>query len=165
MAQRRRRGLKRTILNPTGRRGGLKGLFVEPYRQVKLGLMFLIVNFTFSVLILGVFGYYVWDMYTAVSSYFHLTQSQSALALAKFTTPMIVGAGLIVLFVSSTIYVSVKYTHEIYGPLVQIHRFLDEILAGERPGALQLRESDQLKDLAKKLNTLADLSDTAKRKR
>jgi hypothetical protein len=143
-------------MKPAGRRRGFKSWFVEPYRQVKLGLMFLVVNILFSGLILGVFGYYIWDMYVAVSSYFHLTQDQSGLALAKFSTPMIVGSGLIALFVVTTILISVKYTHEIYGPLVSIHRFLDQFLEGKRPDALHLRESDQLKDLALKLNTAAE---------
>jgi hypothetical protein len=163
-AGRRKRGIKRTILNPTGRRGGVRGLFIEPYRQVKLGLMFLAVNFTFAALIFAVFGYYVWDMYTAVSSYFQLTQSQNAMALTKFSIPILVGAALLLLFIATTILISVKYTHEIYGPLVQIHRFLDEFLESKRPGPLHLRESDQLKDLASKLNTMAEIMYTDKRK-
>ena len=150
-------------MKTTGRRRGFKSWFVEPYKQVKLGLMFLIVNLVFSALILTVFGYYTWDMYTAVSSYFHLTDEQSGLALAKFTTPLIVGGGLIALFVVCTILISVKYTHEIYGPLVSIHRFLDQYLEGKRPDHLQLRESDQLKDLADKLNTIAEVKGTDQR--
>jgi hypothetical protein len=151
------------MIKATGRRRGFKSWFVEPYRQVKLGLLFLVTNLVFSALILGVFGYYVWDMYSAVSSYFHLTQEQSSLALAKFSTPMIVGSGLIVVFVITTIMLSVKYTHQIYGPLISIHRFLDQMLAGEKPESLQLRESDQLQDLAEKLNTIAEVSATDKR--
>lgn len=152
------------MIKATGRRRGFKSWFVEPYRQVKLGLLFLVTNLIFSVLIFGVFGYYVWDMYSAVSSYFHLTQEQSSLALAKFSTPMIAGAGLIIIFVITTIMLSVKYTHQIYGPLVSIHRFLDQMLAGEKPDSLQLRESDQLQDLAEKLNTIAEVSGADKRK-
>jgi hypothetical protein len=52
--------------------------------------------------------------------------------------------------------VSVRYTHEIYGPLVSIHRFLDDILSGRSSVPIQLRESDQLKDLAQKLNSVAE---------
>ena len=141
-----------------GRRRGLKSWLVEPYRQVKLGLMFLIVNLIFSVLILGTFGYYVYDMYTTVSTYFNLSHDQSVSMMSKFTVPIFVGLALMTLFVLTTLMISIKYTHQIYGPLVSIHRFLDAILEGRRPEQLQLRQSDQLKDLADKLNTIAEVS-------
>ena len=139
-----------------GRRRGFKSWFVEPYKQVRLGLMFLLVNLCFTVLIIGVFGYYVFDIYEAVSTYFKLSGAESAMTLAKFTVPLVVCGGLMLLFVLTTILVSVRYTHEIYGPLVSIHRYLDDVLSGRGSSPIQLRESDQLKDLARKLNNVAE---------
>jgi hypothetical protein len=138
------------------RRRGFSSWFVEPYKQVRLGLMFLLVNFVFSILIVGVFGYYVMEMYNAVSTYFKLSGQESEVALGKFTLPLTLGIALIALFVVTTILVSVRYTHEIYGPLVSIHRYLDDLLNGKSPKPIQLRESDQLKDLAIKLNSVAE---------
>ena len=138
-----------------GRRRGIKAWIVEPYKQVKLGLMFLLVNTVFAVLIFGVFGYYVWDIYKAVSAIFALSGQESNFTLFKFGWPIAVGLALILLFVAVTLLLSIRYTHQIYGPLVSIHRFLDDVLVGNDPGLLQLRESDQLKDLASKLNTVA----------
>ncbi len=143
-------------MSQAGRRRGFVSWFVEPYRQVKLGLLFLIINLIFSVIILSVFGYYIWEISSAVSSYFHLSPEQSQLAMQKFSTPVVVGVLLVALFVVTTILVSVKYTHQIYGPLVSIHRFLDNLLENQYPEALQLRQSDQLKDLADKLNTIGE---------
>lgn len=140
-----------------GRRKGVKSLLVEPYKQVKLGLMFLLVNLVFSVLIVTVFGYFLWDIYRTISTYFHLTEQESILTMGKFAWPAIIGGSLIGLFVLTTLLVSIRYTHEIYGPLVSIHRFLDDVLEGRKPHNLQLRESDQLKDLATKLNKVATL--------
>ena len=143
-----------------GRRRGFKSWFVEPYKQVRLGLMFLLVNICFSILIIGVFGYYVYDIYEAVATYFKLSGAESMVTAQKFAVPIGIGAGLIMLFVLTTILVSVRYTHEIYGPLVSIHRYLDDVLSERRPTPIQLRESDQLKDLADKLNSVAErLSD------
>lgn len=139
-----------------GRRRGFQGWFVEPYKQVRLGLMFLLVNFCFSILIIGVFGYYVFDIYDAVATYFRLSGDESQMTLQKFGVPIAIGGALIFLFVLTTILVSVRYTHEIYGPLVSIHRYLDDILHGRTPSPIQLRESDQLKDLADKLNSVAE---------
>ena len=139
-----------------GRRRGFQGWFVEPYKQVRLGLMFLLVNFCFSILIIGVFGYYIFDMYDAVSTYFHLSGEENSQAMGKFAVPMVIGGSLMFLFVLTTILVSVRYTHEIYGPLVSIHRYLDDLLNGRAPSPINLRESDQLKDLAIKLNSVAE---------
>ena len=139
-----------------GRRRGFASWFVEPYKQVRLGLVIVLVNFLFAFLIFGVFGYYAWDMYEAVSVYFKLSEGENLVTMQKFSVPIIACASLIVLFVLTTILVSVRYTHEIYGPLVSIHRYLDEVLAGTVPQRIQLRESDQLQDLANKLNSVAE---------
>jgi nitrogen fixation/metabolism regulation signal transduction histidine kinase len=138
------------------RRRGFKSWFVEPYKQVRLGLMFLLVNFAFAALFIGVFGYIVYDMYAAVMTYFKLSGSEGAVTSQKFIFPMLIGVALMFLFIVTTILVSVRYTHEIYGPLVSIHRYLDDILAGRSPQVINLRESDQLQDLAKKLNSVAE---------
>ncbi len=139
-----------------GRRRGFVSWFVEPYKQVRLGLMFLLVNLFFAALMVGVFGYLVLDIYEAVATYFKLSGEESAVTLAKFGVPMWIGLGLIMLFVLTTILVSVRYTHGIYGPLVSIHRYLDELLVGRSPGPIHLRDSDQLQDLALKLNNVAE---------
>jgi len=138
------------------RRRGFKSWFVEPYRQVKLGLMFLLVNLCFGLMISGLFGYYVYEIYDSVTTYFKLSGAEDMVTFQKFAMPIAAGIALILLFGITTILVSVRYTHEIYGPLVSIHRFLDDVLAGRTPKRIQLRESDQLTDLAEKLNSIAE---------
>ncbi|SME88256.1 hypothetical protein [Pseudobacteriovorax antillogorgiicola] len=142
-------------MKPSGRRRGFSSWFVEPHRQVKLGLMFLLLNLSFSMVILGVFGFYFWDVYSTVATYFKLTTDQSSQVLDKFLPPMFIALTLTVLFVVVSILLSVRYTHRIYGPLVSIHRYLDDFLEGRSVTPLNLRESDQLKELAEKLNELA----------
>ncbi|MFW7377980.1 MAG: hypothetical protein ACOH5I_04155 [Oligoflexus sp.] len=143
-------------MKSTGRRRGFVSWFVEPYRQVKLWLMFLFLNLTFAGLIFLVFGYYLWDVYQAMAAYFQFTDQQNLEVLTKFQIPALIGAGLLLVFVALSIMVSVRYTHRIYGPLVSIHRFLDDLLANQPVSPLLLRESDQLKELAEKLNQLAE---------
>ena len=150
-------------MKPTGRRRGFKSWFVEPYRQVKLGLLFLVLNLVFAGLMFGVFGYYIYDIYQTLAVYFKLTSDQSAEILLKFQAPVVVGALLIIAFVVISIMVAVRYTHQIYGPLVSIHRFLDEYLEGAVVTPLALRESDQLKELAEKLNHLVSIQPNEKR--
>ena len=138
-----------------GRRKGAQALFVEPYRQVKLGLFFVLINITFSFLILGTFGYYIYDIFETLQEHFKLTNDESVVTLAKLSVPLGIAVALLVVFIGLTFYISAKYTHRIYGPLVSIHRFLDEMLEGKVPQPLNLRESDQLQDLAEKLNQIA----------
>lgn len=140
-------------LNP-GRRFGVGALLVEPYLQVKLGLFILLLNLFFAAVIGGVFLFYVMDVYSALSVYFKLDEAESLLTWSKFSWPLIVGGSLVFLFVLLTFLVTIRYTHKIYGPLVSIHNFLDLALSGQKPEPLKLRASDQLNDLAEKINQL-----------
>jgi hypothetical protein len=60
------------------------------------------------------------------------------------------------IYPQATFYVAVHYTHKIYGPLVSINRFVDELVEGKTPSRLALRDGDELQDLASKLNILAE---------
>ncbi len=148
----------------TNRRGGfIKSQLVEPYKQVRLGLVFLMVNFIFSLIILAVYGYYMRDVYSSVSVLFNLStipEEQSSAVLYKFLWPIIVGGVIFLTFVFTTLYVSIRYTHRIYGPLVSIRRFLDELLAGNIPKPIRLRQGDQLNDLVERLNKVAERMST-----
>jgi len=142
-----------------GRRGGVRSMLVEPYLQVKLGLMFILVNMVFSVLIFGIMAWYVWDIFGAISTYFELTGQDSRFVLQKLQIPLAIVSALVLAFIATTLRVAVSYTHKIYGPLISINRFLDEVLEGKKPHKLKLREGDQLQDLALKLNQIADQGD------
>jgi hypothetical protein len=144
------------MVNSKGRRGGVRSKLVEPYFQIKLGLMFIIVNLVFSALIAGATWWVLSDVFLAVKTYFDLTGQDAALAVGKFSTPMMIIAVLVMAFIGTTFYVAVHYTHKIYGPLISINRFVDELVEGKTPQRLLLRDGDELQDLAAKLNTLAD---------
>ena len=127
-------------------------LLIEPYKQLRFGFMFLAVNMMFSTLIVAVFAHFLWDMYEALSVYFKLDQAQSMVTLEKFAKPASIGTGLVLLFILATLFLSARYTHQIYGPMVSIRRFLDELIAGRSPQPITLRSSDQLQDLVDRLN-------------
>ena len=144
------------MVNSKGRRGGVRSKLVEPYFQIKLGLMFIVVNVIFSFLIGGAVYWVLSDVFAALKTYFQLTGGDATLTLGKLSTPMIIIGSTVVLFVATTFYVAVHYTHKIYGPLVSINRFVDELLEERVPSKLALRDGDELQDLAAKLNELAD---------
>ena len=139
-----------------GRRGGVRSKLVEPYFQIKLGLMFIIVNLLFAMLFAGVMSWVLWDVFGAVKTYFQLSGGDAALTMTKLSTPLILVGVIVVAFVATTFYVAVHYTHKIYGPLVSINRFIDDMVEGKVPSKLALRDGDELQDLVIKLNLLAD---------
>ena len=134
------------------RRGAV---LIEPFKQLKFGLMFLLLNFVFAALVLTIFGYYLWDIYQALIRYFQLDEAQSLVTMDKLEAPFMAAILLLVLFILTTLLFSVHYTHRIYGPLVSIRRFLDQMLRGENPEPMQIRSRDQLQDLVGRLNAVA----------
>ncbi len=130
-------------------------ILLEPYKQLRFGMVFLALNLFFSLLMTGVFSYFMYDMFTAISSYFRLAGAQSAMTLDKFATPFYLSMGLFLAFIVSTLVLSARYTHQFYGPMVSIKRFLDQIIAGGRPAPIKLRANDQLQELVSRLNTIA----------
>lgn len=151
LVKKRRSGLR--ALDP-GRRTGFSSIIVEPYMQVKLGLFILILNLVFACSIATVFYYYVTDIFDALSLYFKLDEAESLVTWEKLRLPLLVCGSLLIIFLALTLFVTARYTHQIYGPLVSINKFLDNALAGKKPELLKLRSSDQLNELAEKINAL-----------
>ena len=155
----RRRDRKRA--KEGNRRGGTISMLVEPYFQVRLGAMMFVLNLIFGLLISGVVYYYVMDIYHAVSAHLQFTQDQAVESWRQFFQPFAVCLSLVAVFFLLTFFIIIRYTHRIYGPLVSIHAYLDELLSEvesrdvKKIPSLQLRSSDQLVTLAEKLNKLA----------
>ncbi|MDD9951247.1 MAG: hypothetical protein OXT67_06735 [Zetaproteobacteria bacterium] len=137
--------------NNIARRGKI---LIEPYAQLRFGLVFLMVNLLFSVILLSVFTYYLWDVYVALTSYFTLTNRELVITWQKFQTPFFTSLFVLVIFIVTSLVVSARYTHQIYGPLVSINRFVDQLIAGKVPEKIRLREGDQLGSLVDRLNLL-----------
>ena len=49
-----------------------------------------------------------------------------------------------------------KLTHQIYGPLVAIKRFLEQLKKGDYSARIVIRKGDDLQNLVKDLNELAE---------
>ncbi len=108
------------------------------------------------ILLLGAvicYFFYTWvarTSYTTLMTELELTEFQKnfriTLVLLGFTT----------LCCSGTIFMTMTLLlHKIAGPLVPIHRFIDELIAGNYDVSdVHLRDKDELKELADKLNTL-----------
>ncbi len=64
-------------------------------------------------------------------------------------------AGVYILYAILLLVLVFKLTHRYYGPLVAVKRFLNILIEGEYSSRISLRKNDELKDIAAKLNELA----------
>ena len=60
------------------------------------------------------------------------------------------------LFTLILFYTVFKVTHRYYGPLVAINRFIEHLKAGDYNQRIVIRKNDELQDLVKNLNLLAE---------
>ena len=148
----RRASKERSILG--NRRGGFFSMIIEPYRQIKLSLMILALNILFGLSVGLVVYYYIADIHGAVSGYCLLDAVESQETWAKFLKPIIVILSLVFVFFGLSFVIIIIYTHQIYGPLVSIHRYLDHLASGDKIKPLSVRSSDQLVTLARKLDLI-----------
>ena len=139
------------------RRGGIKAWFIDPYKQIKIGLVFLTLNLIFAALFAGIAGYYFIEVYSAMAKYFSFTTIEAGQVLAKFQVPIILCLVMVGLFVLISILISVRYTYTIYGPMVSIQNFIDGLLDQNIVPPIELRKGDQLSNIATRLNKLAKL--------
>ena len=131
-------------------------ILIKPYKQLRFGLAFLSLNFVFSVLTLSVFSYFLNDIYQAVVFYFQMSGAESQVTFEKFMVPALIAFSLVLIFIVLTLYMAARYTHQFYGPLVSIHRYLDNLLDNKQPDPISLRKTDQLQDLVTKLNLVRE---------
>ncbi|MCY4443293.1 MAG: hypothetical protein OXC44_00620 [Proteobacteria bacterium] len=141
------------------RRGGFWSMLIEPYKQVKLSLMILGLNVVFAVIISAVIFYFVDDIFQINMGYLapadDLTSDQKQVIYGKYLGPIFICLGLVAAFLCITFVIIIRYTHQIYGPLVSIHKYLDDMLEGKAGPVLQVRSSDQLVSLSHKLTKLS----------
>lgn len=141
------------------RRGGFLSMIVEPYRQVRLGLMVLLVNTLFGLCIGGIFSYYIIDIHDVLSVYFQFNPTEDQQVWQKFWVILLLCLSLVAVFFVLTFVVIIKYTHQIYGPLVSLHNHLDQLIAGTAKSPINMRSTDQLQALAQKINQLSSFSE------
>ena len=127
---------------------------IEPYRQVKLGLVLACLNLVFTFALLSTFAYFLFDIYKVLQIYFKLDALQSQVSMAKFAWPLFLSILLSLTFISLTVWLTIRYTNRVYGPLVAINRYLDNWIDFKNLSPIILRRKDHLKDLAAKLNFL-----------
>jgi hypothetical protein len=140
-----------------GRRLSLTAYLVEPFKQVRFGLYVIIVFLVYLAVLAGVLIWVFREQYLQVSEWFSVAASEMpdlVLNDVSQKAAWIVG-GVLFAFVATMLQVVIKRTHRMYGPMVSIHRFLEEIKRGNYSARVRTRAADDFQDLAAHLNEVA----------
>lgn len=150
---------KRTNDAPKKKKRTIKYFLIEPFKQIKLGLYVIIISLGFTCLAGLMIFQALQEQYQQVMEIFSVVDpsKQWSLLLNNVFLSNVVklsvlfGGYLILLFG-----VIISKTHKVYGPLVGVERFLDYMVQGNYWARVRVRKGDDLKNLAVKLNLLAE---------
>ena len=81
--------------------------------------------------------------------------ARDPIAVAQFTTVGLIVTIEVFLLVPAIIWIGVRWTHKVAGPLVRINPALQQLARGDFNVHLKLRKGDALVELAEVINALA----------
>jgi nitrate/nitrite-specific signal transduction histidine kinase len=137
----------------------LRSLVIEPFKQMRFGLYILLVTTVFLILSLLLVLYSFVEQYQQLMDLFHVVDKSSKweLVLNDVFISNISWIGLLYCSFTMVLFTLVfKLTHRYYGPLVAITRFIKQMRSGDYSQRITLRKNDELQELARDLNLLAE---------
>jgi methyl-accepting chemotaxis protein len=140
-----------------GRRLSLNAYLVKPFQQVRFGLYVITVFFFYLVVLAGVLVWAFRAQYLQVSEWFSVAASEMPDLLLNDVSQKaawIVG-GVLLAFIATMLQVVIRRTHRMYGPMISIHRFIEELKRGNYSARVRTRSADDFQDLAAHLNEMA----------
>ena len=130
--------------------------FVEPFKQIRFGLHVVSVCLTFVVLLGWLYARAFREQYQQVIDIFAVVDTSDLVQNDIFIkNAIIIGVALAGL-VLTMLFVVVRRTHKMYGPMVSIHRFVQELQKGNYAVRIAVRETDDFQSLVHTLNGLAE---------
>lgn len=140
------------------KRRSFRAYLVEPFKQIRFGLHVAAVSLAFTVLI-GVLvarGFY--EQYEQVIEIFRVAETDIADLVVNevFIRNGSVIALTLMGFVATMLFVVVRRTHRMYGPMVSIMRFVSELSRGNYAVRIHVRGKDDFQGLVGRLNDLAE---------
>lgn len=136
-------------------RRSLRTLVIEPFRQIRFGLHVSAVSLIFAIVLMVVIVRAFYKQYQQVIEWFQVAE------IAELMDNDVIVANvriiLIVMFfmVVAIHWVIFRRTHRLYGPMVAIQRFIQELQKGNFEARVVVREKDDFKHVVKQLNQLA----------
>ena len=140
-------------------RRNVKSTLVEPFKQVKLGVYVLAITLVFVCIAGYLFVASFMEQYQHVMSIFSVVDPNGQWEVMNndvFHRNAIRLGALFVSFVVVMLAVVFRMTHRIYGPLVSVERFVNQMANGQYGKRIVIRSGDELQRLVNKLNSMAE---------
>jgi methyl-accepting chemotaxis protein len=141
-----------------GRRLSLTAHLVEPFKQVRFGLYVIGVFFGFLAVLVGVLVWAFREQYLQVMDWFSIAQDAAPDLMLNDVSQKAawIVSVVLVAFIVTMLNVIIRRTHRMYGPMISINRFIEELKRGNYSARLKTRENDDFQDLVARLNGLAE---------
>ncbi len=133
----------------------LNSYFIEPFKQIRFGLYVGVVSVFFAILMAMVFVVSFSEQYKQVEEFFEVADSVALLTNSVFIKNAIYAGIIIFLYLVTMTLIVVRRTHRMYGPIVSILRFVEELKAENFHVRLKIRKKDDFQNVVDSLNTLA----------
>ena len=137
----------------------LSSTLIEPFKQIKIGLYVMAITLGFIALAGYFFVMSFVQQYQHVMEIFNVVDPQTQWELVTneiFIKNASIMGVLFIVFLVVLFFTVFRMTHKIYGPLVSVERFVDQIKDGQFDRRIVMRRGDELQQLAAKLNQMAE---------
>lgn len=137
------------------KRRTLRAYLVEPFKQIRFGLHVVSVSLSFAAIFAYLFLDAFREQYEQVFALFQVADQTEVLHNDIFFKNRAKIIGAIVAFVGITLFVVIRRTHRMYGPMISMMRFVSELKRGNYAVRINVRERDDFQNFVSELNALA----------
>jgi methyl-accepting chemotaxis protein len=135
---------------------------IQPFVQIKFGSYILLLALAYCGLVAALLWISYREQYAQFIAFYQGMEGD-LLFREKMLGRYLFGlSGILLTYVLTIFTVVILRTHKIYGPMVAIRRFVEDLGNGNYSGRLRIRERDDFQDLAQNLNEVAQVLENRK---
>ena len=134
----------------------LSNFLLKPMLQSKIGIYFILISLLFSASVGSIIYYNFSDLFYSVLQLTDAPQEVGAIIKHYWSSVESWIMLCIIVYVATTVVISIWYTHRFVGPAVAFLRHLNEINAGNYTYRTHLRRGDAFAELANGLNKASE---------
>jgi hypothetical protein len=141
------------------KRRSFRAYLVEPFKQIRFGLHVVFVSLLFAAVFAHFFISAFLEQYQQVFEWFSVIEPESKAAMLDnqvFIRNGYILTATICAFIATTLFVVIRRTHRMYGPMISMMRFVAELKRGNYAVRIHIRERDDFHNFVAELNALAE---------
>jgi hypothetical protein len=140
----------------------LRNLLINGEAQSNLFYWFLALSAFFAITLGVVIFLGMEDFFSQVMAASQLEEELGKSFIENWNQTKYLLLGFLIVYVSGVGALTITYTHRLVGPMVSFKKHLDELIKGNYSTRIHLREKDYFRDIAGKLNELAEKLESKK---